>query len=289
MAFQIAPVPNLTVQQQPMPDILQKAGQAASLRNMLSETELRSQLAPLDVQEAQEKAKQAALATQQQQMQIDSQRAMMASVASGELNKYAGTDAGQEGSGFDAAGAYQHLMSSGKILPEHASQLVTSFQTIDKNNSEIQKNKGAAQADFLKNRADSHEQVAEDLADLQKVPPEQQAVALAAKQQQWAKLPGLDPNDKAILAKADPAHFAALSGLLDLNGRIEAYHAKQTETTGAAAGAEQKVRAAAPPTPEQLTNAVTSLGTYAAVPQNMRVSLTNEMKAAPDYAGKING
>jgi hypothetical protein len=274
MPIQVPQIPNLTVQQPPQPDPLGQYAKFAQLKNMLSENTVRQQLAPLQVQQQQQE-------NQQRQMQIDSQKALMDTVASGALNKYA---TGQpDGTGFDAAGAYKDLMGRGNILSEHASQLINSYQAIDKNNSEIRKNLGAANADYLKTRAESHEQVAEDIADILKLPPEQQAAAWALKQPGYSNMPGLDPNDKAILSKSDIAHLPAIAGLLDLNGRIEGYHAKQAEQAGTAAKGEQAVRAAAPVTPEQLTNAVGTVATYNAVPPNMRVSLANEMKAAPDW------
>jgi len=279
MPIQIPQVPNLTVNQPPQVDALGQYAKFAQLKNMLGQ----QSLLPLQVQEQQQKVQSNDLAIQQQQAQVDSQKAMMASVANGDLNKFVGTDAGKDNGGFDASGAYQHLVQNG-VLPEHAGTLVNSFQTIAKNNSEIQKNVGAANSDYLKNRATSHEQMADDIADILKLPPEQQPAALALKKQEYAKkpLPGVNPRDLELFGQADIAHLPAIAGVLDLNGKIEDYNAQQAKTAGEAAGGQQKVRAAAVPTPEQLTNAVQTLGTYNAVPPNMRVGLVNEMKAAPD-------
>jgi hypothetical protein len=235
MAFQIPEVPNLTVQQQPMPDMLQKYGQMMSLKNMASEQSLRQQLAPLDVQEAQERAKQAGLQTELTQNQVNSQKAMMTAVASGALNKYAGSDAAPDGTGFDAPGAYADLVTNHGVLPEHASQLVNTFQTIAKNNSEIRKNVSEAQQKTLDVRAASHEQMAEDIAGILKLPPEQQPQALANKQREYLAhpLPGVDRADLAHFNQVDISHLPALAGILDLNDRIEAAQAKASsaETT----------------------------------------------------------
>ncbi len=123
MTFQLPPMPDFDVK---IPDVLGGQQKAATLAQMLNANKLQQQLAPLQVQEQQEKAKQSAIQTQQQQMQIESQKAMMAMVAGGELNKFAGVDT-SDGTGFDAAGAYQHMMAMGRILPEHASQLISSL------------------------------------------------------------------------------------------------------------------------------------------------------------------
>jgi hypothetical protein len=58
---------------------------------------------------------------------------------------------------------------------------------------------------------------------------------------------------------------------------------KLTDDATKQAESSQKVSAAAAPTQQQLSNAVTTLGTYSSIPQNMRAGLANEMKAAPDW------
>ncbi len=285
MPIQVPQIPNLTVQQTPMPDALGQYAKMASLKNMLSENALRQQLAPLQVQEQQQRVQSGSLDVQQKQVQIDSQKNMMDAVASGALNKYVGDNSGQpDGSNFDAAGAYSDLVTNHHVLPEHATQLVSSFQNIDKNNAEMRKNTSEAQLNYLKVRAESHEQWAEDIDGILKLPLEQQQAALAnlKRQHKDHPLPGINSNDSAIFQNADIAHLPALAGLFDLNAKIEAIHNKQAEQAGAAAKGTQEARAAAAPTPEQLTNAVTTLNTYNAVPPNMRAGLVNEMKSAPD-------
>lgn len=63
-------IPNFNVQ---IPDLTQKAREAAQLKAMLSETSLRQSLAPLQVQEAQEKAKAASLQNQVTQEDLNNQ------------------------------------------------------------------------------------------------------------------------------------------------------------------------------------------------------------------------
>jgi hypothetical protein len=235
MPIPSAPLPNYTIPQQPPPDLLGMAQKMGSLREM-------NQLLPLQIQEQQEKAKQAALATQQQQTALASQKAMMDAVANGELNKFAGVDT-PDGSGFDAAGAYQHLLSM-KVLPEQASQVVNSFQTIAKNNSEIRKNLGAASGDYLKNRAESHQQMGQDVAKVLDIKdPAKQQMALDTLKSEYARnpLPGIDANDSKLFQQADVGHLAAVAQVLKLDAAMDSYHAKLSKEQSEAAEAKQKV------------------------------------------------
>jgi len=271
-----------------IPDVLGGQQKAATLAQMLNANKLQQQLAPLQVQEQQEKAKQSAIQTQQQQMQIESQKAMMAMVAGGELNKFAGVDT-SDGTGFDAAGAYQHMMAMGRILPEHASQLISSFQTVGKNESDIRKNNaeaGAAQANI---RDKGLKVLADSMGSVLDSPSSKFTEARDAFRQELIKNPkkfaGVPQQDLALAyAQADtPEHFQAAVGAIGIQSQLADFHKSKSEASGTEATTGQKMRAAAPPTAGQLTNAVTTLNTYAAIPQNMRVGLVAEMKAAPDW------
>lgn len=235
MAIPAPQIPNFTIPQQAPPDLLGMAQKFGTLREM-------NQLLPLQVQEQQQKVQQAQLTTQQQQIAMASQKAMMDAVASGELNKFAGTDT-PDGTGFDAAGAYQHLLSM-KVLPEHAAQVVSSFQNIAKNNSEIRKNMGAASADYLKNRAESHQQMGEDIAKiLDTKDPAAQQMALDTLKSEYQKhpLPAMDANDLSLFQQADLAHLPAVAQVLKLDAAMDSYHAKRSKEESEAAEAKQKV------------------------------------------------
>src|SRR6266852_8866283 len=118
MPLQLPQMPNFNVQIPQMPNPVDQMAKVASLKAMLNEKTIRQSLAPHQIQEQTEKAKQAGIQTQTQQQELDSRTAMMKMIASGELNKYAGVET-SDGSGFDAAGAYQHLISNG-VLPAQA-------------------------------------------------------------------------------------------------------------------------------------------------------------------------
>src|SRR5258708_20643514 len=114
--FRMAPVPDFNVK---VTDIAGEQLRRAQLSSLLSETSLRQSLAPLQVQEQQQKAQQAGIQTQTQQQELDSRKAMMAAIASGELNKYAGVET-PDGSGFDAAGTAPDLITKNALPAQPA-------------------------------------------------------------------------------------------------------------------------------------------------------------------------
>lgn len=235
MAFQLPPLPNLTVQQTPQPDFLQKAMQAASLRSMQSDAALRSQLAPLDVQEAQQKAQQAGIQTQLQQQELDSRKVMMQVVANGELNKYAGVET-PDGSGFDAAGAYQYLMSKG-VRSEEAGAYANSWLAIGKSQAEISKNLGEAGKAQQDIREKTLKQVANKLGAIGDMTVGKAAPALDAFQSDLVKnskaYPGLTQQELAELYSADLTHLSPLEGHLGMAAMVADYHKSQAEATKA--------------------------------------------------------
>lgn len=71
--FRLAPVPNLQTNIPAMPNALDQMSKAAMLKNMLSESALRSQLAPLQVQEEQQAVQQKTLQNQVTQEDLNNQ------------------------------------------------------------------------------------------------------------------------------------------------------------------------------------------------------------------------
>lgn len=293
-----AQIPNYSINQPPAPDLLGQYGKLLSLKNMQAQSaeipldlQIKQQqvqqqqaLNPLQLQQQQEATKQAQLATQQAQLQIKSQNAMIDAISGGALNKYAGVST-PDGSGFDAAGAYQDLVANHGVLPQEAGAYVQSIQSVAKNNADIRKNLGDAGEAFLKNRTESHKQMASDVADVLALPPAEQPAALNTLKQSYAAkpLPGVDANDLALFQQADPAHLPAVAAQLRLDSLIDAHHAEQAQEQAQSAEAGQKVRAASPVTPELLQSATQTLGTFAAMPPNMRQAFAKQMSLAPDY------
>jgi hypothetical protein len=228
MAFQIGPVPNFNVA---VPDVIGGQEKAATLAQMLNANALQRQLAPLQIQEQQQKAQQAGIATQTQQQEMDSRKAMMALVAGGELNKFAGVET-PDGSGFDAAGAYQYMMSKG-VLPAQAGEYANSWLTIGKNQAEISKNLGEAGKAQQEIREKTLKQVASKLGDIGDMTLNKATNALDAFRQDLVKNPkaytGLTQQEMAELYSADLTHLDALAGHLGIAAQVADFHKSKAE------------------------------------------------------------
>ena len=278
MAIPAPTLPNYTIPQQAPPNLLGMAQQAGTLREMNMQQNAQQQLLPLQVQEQQEKAKQAALATQQQQMQLAGQKAMMDAVTKGDLNKFIGVDT-PDGSGVDAQGMYTHLISKG-AMPEQASGFVTPFQTIAKNNSEIRKNNSETGTAYLKQRADSHQQVAEDIAEIMKMPAEKQGPAWAEYQQtrKATPLPGMDPQDVVHIQQATPDQLPALVSLLKMDAAIDTYHAEAAKKQAEATKGQLEVAA---PSKDQLSTFTDkTIPSFKSLSAEQQGAFTSEAKTA---------
>src|SRR5438046_2530764 len=118
MPLQLPQMPNFTAQ---TPDVLGGQAKAATLSQMLNANKLQQQLAPLQVQEQQEKAKQAAIQTQVAQQEQASQTAMIKAWSDPEFtNKITGTDkSDSSGLGFDPDAMTSELVSRG-VMPKEA-------------------------------------------------------------------------------------------------------------------------------------------------------------------------
>lgn len=242
MAFQLIPPPSFNVNIPPQPDALQKFGQMASLRDMLAQSESRQQLLPGQIQEQQARVQQQQVETQRAQIQLESQKAMMAMIASGELNKYAGVTT-DDGSGFDAAGAFQHMMSTGKILPEQASAFISPIQNIAKNQAEIYKDTSQAGEAQAALREKGRKVLTESMGSVLDAPSSDFAKTRDAFRNQLVNSPdkfaGVPRQDLALAySSADtPEHFAAAVGALGLESQLADFH----KSKSSAAAEKQKL------------------------------------------------
>jgi hypothetical protein len=270
MPLQLGPMPNFNVQ---TPDVLGGQAKAATLAGLLNENSLRQQLAPFQVQEQQEKAKQAGIQTQTQQQDLDSRKAMMAVIANGELNKFAGVET-PDGSGFDAAGAYQYMMSKG-ILPAQAGEYANSWLTIGKQQAEISKNLGEAGKAQQEIREKTLKQVASKLGDIGDMSISKAANAFDAFRQDLVRNPkayvGLTQQEMAELYSADVTHLDALEGHLGIAAQVADFHKSKAEAfaatpEGAAAksSAEARAKLAVESSPEAVALAGNKAGAEAA-------------------------
>lgn len=227
MAFTLPALPNFNVQQTPQPDVLQKAGQVASLRNMQSETALRNQLAPLDVQEKQGAVQAQATANQVAQLELKSRKAMMDAWSDPNFVSKVTTGDGAEasGHGFDPNSMLTELTSRG-VEYKDAQALTNSFLERSKNLALMTKDQ---QTTYEK----AHESLAELLAPIVDMSVDKAGPALAAVKQKLMKgpIPGLDQTDAALVQHADLEHLGAMINVLGLNGRIADFHKKQADAT----------------------------------------------------------
>lgn len=235
MAFQAPPLPSFQTNIPQMPDVLSQVGKYVQLKNLMGQ----QQLLPLEVQQEQEKVKQAGIQTQTQQQELDSRKAMMEAIASGELNKYAGVQT-PDGSGFDAAGAFQHLITKG-VLPKEASEYTNSWLTIGKNQAEISKTLGQAGEAQQNIREKTLKQVASKLGSIGDMKLDDATKALTAFREDLVKNPkayaGLTQQELAELYAADLTHLDALEGHIGIAAQVADFHKSKAE----AAAAQQKV------------------------------------------------
>ncbi len=244
------------------PDLLSMYGKMGQLRQMNGQM----QLLPLEIQQEQEKAKQAALTTQQQQLQMASQQAMMKAIQSGDLNKFA-TANSPDGSGFDAAGAYQHLIQNG-VLPEHAGQVVSQFQNIGKNGAEIYKNLTEADKSKYQLHLDTHKEAVDALADVKT------QGDLDAAKQSIARIPGLEPEVAQAASQLNLQDIPGFLGKMNLANEIAVHTQKQAE----AAKAQLEV---APPSKDQLDTFTTqTIPSFASLKPEQKSAFTSEAKTA---------
>ena len=80
-----------------------------------------------------------------------------------------------------------------------------------------------------------------------------------------------------------PEAQSALHSIMAEQDIVAAAKSK-AELPGQQAESQQKVQGASKPTPQQTNDAAQTIGTYAAIPQNMRAGLLTELQNAPDYA-----
>jgi hypothetical protein len=297
MAFQLPATPNFNVQVPQMPNALDTAGKAASLQNMLSEAALRKQLAPLDVQEAQQRVQQQTIQTQQAQQAMDSQKKLQDAIANGTFNKYAAQDV-PDGSGFDAAGAYQELVTKHGVLPAQASAAVESLQKIGQTMAEQRKTNAQAAEANATVRSKTLDALSAKLGSIGDMPATKAVDALDAFHQDLVNnpkaYPGLTQQELAHLYSADLTHLPAVTQLMGLEGKIADYHKGQaaatkeqqeaTNATPQGTAAKASAEAQARLNVESSPQAVALAGQKAALEATARQSAA---QGSPEDAGKL--
>ena len=240
MAFQLPPLPNFQTNIPQTPSLLDQASKAATLSQMMNTNKLQQQLAPLQVQEQQQKVQSETLANTKAQQELDSQKALQQAVAGGAFNKFAGVNT-PDGSGFDAAGAYSDLLSKHpEILPAHASAAVESLQKIGQNMSEQRKTDAQAAEANAAVRAKTLESLASKLGSISDMPASKAATALDEFHQDLVKnpkaYPGLTQQEFAHLYASDLGHLDAMGAYMGIEGKMADFHKSKAEAIKAEQG-----------------------------------------------------
>ncbi len=243
MAFQLPNLPSFQVTPPAQPDIMQKAAQAAQLKNMLSENALRQQLAPLQVQEQQQKAQQTAIQTQQMQIEMASRKAMMAAWSDPEFTKKitgSNTNADSSGLGFDPDAMTQQLISKG-VIPKDALGMTQEFVKRSQTIAETQKDIAQTGEANAAQRTKGMQILAGKIGSILDLPAAKAGPALDALKQDLVKNPkaytGIPQQDLAHVFSADLEHLPAMANLIGLEAQIADFHKSKAE----AAKAEQGV------------------------------------------------
>jgi hypothetical protein len=244
MGFQLPQMPDFNVKQTPMPDALSKMGQMVQLKDMLSGNALRQQLAPLQVQEQQQRVQQETTANQLSQMKLASTQARVKAWSDPEfVNSFmGGSNSALENSlgfspGFDPLKMIKGEVSRG-VHPDDAMAEASSFL-------ELSKNLSLKTKDDLANYKSSHEEAANILAPVLDMKASEAGPAFEAAKQKIASIPGLDPQDAKFVQQASLDHVPALVQRLGIAGKLADYHKGQAEASAAESEANIKKMEAA--------------------------------------------
>jgi hypothetical protein len=301
MAIQIPQAPNLTVQQPAPVDALGNYAKMAQLKDMLG----RQALLPLQVQEQQQVNQQRQMAIQEGQIGLQNAQSAQSFFADPDKYTTAPSDTSQASasagtaapSGATPKPGFAETMlglSADDPLTKYMNGLVRAgvHPTLG-NNSAMSIGKGLL--DFRKTVSQATEEqqkvTSQGLATVKEILTPIAAETDLAKRTQMLndakpellKASGFDPTLHQAIMGADAQHIPAIVNMTGATKEIVEYGKAQGEAAEKTAKGEQAVRAAAPVTSQQLTNAVTTLNTYNAVPPNMRTGLASEMKNAPDW------
>jgi hypothetical protein len=245
MAFELPALPNFntTVPQQVanQPSAMDQYGRMLQLRSLLANQQQQQQLMPLQVQEQEQRVQQATLQTQQEELKVKSQQAMIKAWSDPDFSSSVTGATGSDLApsigftpGFDPVKMMRSLVSKG-VLPEDARAQAAGLLELSKNLSMKTK-------DDLSNYKESHQQLANLLGPITNMEPEEQGPALDAVKQkvQSGAIPGLDPRDIALLQQADPTHLQPVINLTGVGSDIADFHKKNLDVQSVAADVWKK-------------------------------------------------
>lgn len=292
MAFQLPSLPNFNVQQPPAFDPLAQRQKQATLSGMMDENALRKQLAPLQVQEQQEKAKQAAIQTQQMQIEQQSQAAMMKAWSDPDFTKKITNPDKSEASGlgFDPDAMTQELISRG-VIPKDA--LATTQEFVKRSQAIADTQKAVAQTGEAEaaQRTKGMKVLADKIGSILDLPTAKAGAALDALKQDLVKNPkayaGIPQQDLAHVYSADLEHLPAMANLIGLESQIADFHKSKAEAINATpegAAAKASAEATSRLNVESSPQALALAGKKASIEASARQTAA---QGDPKVAGKM--
>lgn len=257
MAFQLPSLPSFQTNIPQMPDPMQKYGQMLQLKSLLGQQELQ----PLQVQEAQEKVKQSKIATEMQQAEQQSQKAMMKAWSDPKfLDNFTGTDAAKEsGLGFDPNAMVRSLVTQG-VTPKDA--LALSNQFVERSQKIATTQKDVAQtgeANALR-REKGWKSLADRIGGVLDAPTSKAGDMLAKLKQDLLHnkeaFSGVPQDDLAHVFSADLEHLPAMATMVGLDGKIADFHKSKAEAAKAQQGVIPEGGGLSPDTQQQIAKDV---------------------------------
>jgi len=290
-------MPNFNVQQPPPFDPLAQRQKQATLSGMLSENALRQQLAPLQVQEQQQKVQQATTQNQLQQLELQSQQGIIKAFSNPDfVKKVSATDTtAPGGAGFDPDAMINELTTNYGVQPQQAQAVVDHYLKRSQTLAEIAKTNAQAGEAQSAMRDKGYKLLADKIGSVLDTPAAKAKDAMTALAQDLVKnqksYAGVPQDDLAHIFQAatagDIEKLQAAAGGIGLDAKIADFHKSKQEAVnatpeGAAAksSAEAKAKLAVEGSPEALALA----GNKAKIEANARQQAA---QGDPKVAGKM--
>jgi hypothetical protein len=289
MAFQLpGAMPNYNVTPPQIANPLQTAGQLGTLQQMKSSQALQQQLAPLQVQEAQQKAQQETIQTQQQQLALANQQQAQAALADPgfrkDFDEWKSTKSDGAASAPDGSVVTLHplaeYLNEKKGLPllgpGGAIQISDTLLGASQKAADLAKTQGEAGTSKLKMHSDqisNFEQLAVPI--LEETDPGKQAAGLAKLQQEIKTNPGFYPPE----ATQHLATMNTVQGLAQAANTAKVL-GMQVDDAAKAATATKGQLEIAPVTPDRITTFTKTVNSFGALKPEQKAAYLAEAQGA---------
>lgn len=271
------------------PDVMGGMLRAATLSQLLDENKVRQQLAPLQVQEQQQKTQQAGIQTQQMLLEQQSNAAMVKAWSDPDFTKKItgdGSNAESSGLGFDPDAMMKELISRG-VSPNAAMAQTQDFIKRAQMIATTQKDIAQTGEANAAQRAKGMKILADKIGSILDLPMSKAGDALTALKQDirtnTQAYAGVPQDDLLHVVMADLQHLPAMANLIGLESQIADFHKSKAEAInatpeGAAAksSAEAKAKLAVESSPEAVALAGKKAGAEAAAKQPYELALKQE-------------